>query len=75
MFLHFILTLTTLWANSADDKLVIFPLRTICMKRQNLFSGKNKKNISICLLLKILPSARLCVNAKHTLEHHMPYFT
>ena len=25
------------------------------MKYQNLFSGKNKKNISVCLLLKILP--------------------
>ena len=58
-------------ANSAD-KLVIFflffpenrfdiscklsPLETICMKFQNLFSGKNKKkNISVCCLLKILP--------------------
>ena len=25
------------------------------MKYQNLFSGKNKKNISYCRLLKILP--------------------
>ena len=25
------------------------------MKCQNLFSGNNKKNISICCLLKILP--------------------
>ena len=25
------------------------------MKRENLFSGKNNKNISICRLLKILP--------------------
>ena len=56
---------------SADDKLVIFflffpktgfdiscklsPMETICMKCQNLFSGKNKKNISKCRLLKILP--------------------
>ena len=48
-----------LLANSADDKLVIFflffpensfdiscklsSLETICMKYQNLFSGKNKK--------------------------------
>ena len=30
-------------------------IRKICMKSQNLFSGKNKKNISICRLLKILP--------------------
>ena len=28
---------------------------TICMKWQILFSGKNKKNISKCRLLKILP--------------------
>ena len=28
------------------------PLETICMKCQNLFSEKNKKNISICRLLK-----------------------
>ena len=27
----------------------------ICMKCQILFSGKNKKNISKCCLLKILP--------------------
>ena len=31
------------------------PLETICMKCQNLISGENKKNISICFLLKILP--------------------
>ena len=30
-------------------------LETICSKFQNLFSGKNKKNISICHLPKILP--------------------
>ena len=30
-------------------------METICMKCQILFSGKNKKNISICCLLKILP--------------------
>ena len=29
---------------------------TICMKCQNLFSRKNKKNISECCLLKFLPS-------------------
>ena len=55
-----LLTFTTLWANSADDKLIISLFRqenriwhsmqivsngmeTICMKCQNLFSGKNKK--------------------------------
>ena len=30
-------------------------LETVCMKCQILFSGKNKKNISKCHLLKILP--------------------
>ena len=40
-----------------DDIFVIFPRKreTICMKCQILFSGKNKKNISKCRLLKILP--------------------
>ena len=62
---------STLWAYSADDKLIKFflffqktgfgiscklsPLETICMKCQILFSWKNKKNISKCRLLKILP--------------------
>ena len=66
------LTLTTQWADSADDKLVIFflfflenrsdtscklsPKETICMKCQIPFSRKNKKNISKCHLLKFLPS-------------------
>ena len=31
------------------------------MKCQNLFSGKDKKNISKCRLLKILPRV-LCIN-------------
>ena len=54
------LTLTALWVNSVDDKLMIFFLftrkETICMKCQILLSGKNKKNISKCGLLKNLPS-------------------
>ena len=67
-----LLTFPTLWAISADDKLIIFfsyfsqktgvgipcklsPLGTICMNCQNLFSGKNNKNISKSHLLKILP--------------------
>ena len=33
-----------------------YPSKTICMKCQILFPGKNKNNISICRLLKILPS-------------------
>ena len=32
------------------------PKETICIKCQNLFSGKNKKKKSFCRLLKILPS-------------------
>ena len=31
-------------------------LGDICIKCQSLFSGKNKKNISKCRLLKFLPS-------------------
>ena len=30
----------------------------ICMKYQNLFSGKNKQNISVCRLLKFLRGVR-----------------
>ena len=40
------------------SKLSLF--ETICMKCQNLFSGKNKKNISKCHLLKSLPRL-LCI--------------
>ena len=66
-------TLSTLLANSAEDRLMIFflfflenriwhfifklsPLETFHMKCQNLFSVKNKKNISKCCLLKFLLS-------------------
>ena len=58
-------------ATSADDKVVIIFLfsqetgvdiscklslkETVCMKCQILFPGENKKNISKCHLLKILP--------------------
>ena len=31
------------------------PVEAICMKCQILFPGKNKKNISMCHLMKILP--------------------
>ena len=41
------------------------------MKCQNLFSAKNKKNISICCLLKILPIV-LSVNVSlNSLSHVM----
>ena len=66
------LTFTTVWSNLDDDKFVVFVIffpenriwhfmqivfmETICMKCQNMFSGKNnKKNISKCRLLKFLP--------------------
>ena len=70
-----VLTITTLWAFSADDKLIMVyfsyfykkigfdiscklsPYETICMKCI-LFSVKNKKNISKCHLLNILPSVK-----------------
>ena len=40
----------------------IVSLGEIYMNYQSLFSGKNKKNISNCRLLKILPSM-LCVKS------------
>ena len=49
-------------------------METICMKCQILFSGKNKKNISKCRLLKILPrvlSIGLCLSG----SHDWAYFT
>ena len=78
------LIITTLRANSADDKLTIILLvfpeigfdiscklsskETICMKYQSLFSGKNKKNISKCLLLKFLPSMQSVVKKSGQLQ-------
>ena len=66
------LTLTTLWADSADNKLLTFflfflekraniscklsPQETICMKCQILLSRNIGKNISKCPQLKFLPS-------------------
>ena len=61
LFTNTTLTFTILWANSADHK-----LETVCMKCQNLFSGKNKKNILRCHLLEILPRV-LCVNKNASL--------
>ena len=61
----FLTYIPTVWPNSAEHKLIFslfFPENklwqeeTICMKYQSLFSGKNKKNISKCCLLKILSS-------------------
>ena len=37
-----------------DTSCKLSPLQTFCMECQNLFSGENKKNISVCRLLKIL---------------------
>ena len=55
--MRIILKLAVLRANSADDKLNdFFFFSYFCMKYQTLFSGKNKKNISKCCLLKFLPS-------------------
>ena len=55
-----ILTFSTLSKISSRQHFEIFflffPMETICMKCQNLFSEKNKKNISVSPLLKILPS-------------------
>ena len=78
-----ITTLWANTATSADDKMVLFfscfPQNTgfdissklspmeICMTCQILFSGENKKNISNCRLLKILPRV-LSVNVKRLLD-------
>ena len=66
------LTVTTVWANSADNKLIILfllfpenrfdiscklsPWETIFMQCQHLFSGNNKKHISVCHQLIFLHS-------------------
>ena len=42
-----------------DISCKLSPMETICMKCQVPFSGKNKKNISKCCLLKIIPSRLL----------------
>ena len=71
LMLHAVKPFTTPWANSADNTVMIFFLsfprkqdltcHANCLHRNNLheipnlFTGKNKKNISICHLLKILP--------------------
>ena len=49
---HPTITFTTVWANSADDKLVMIFL--FFPEMFNPFSGKNKNNISKCRLMKIL---------------------
>ena len=73
IFLWSDLTLTTLWANSTDDKLMIFfsyfprkqafAFHANCLLRRQdawntkaYFLGKNKKTVSVCCLLKSLPS-------------------
>ena len=64
------LTLTMLWTDSADDKLITFLLFFPENRRQFawnviLFPGKNRKSISICRLLKFLP--RVLLNFKFLL--------
>ena len=59
------LTFFTLWAYSAKDKLMLFILffpinkfwhfMQIVSNVKSCFLGKNKENISVCRLLKILP--------------------
>ena len=41
--------------NRIDISYKLSPLETICRKCQNMISENNKKNISVCHLLKILP--------------------
>ena len=80
-------TFTTLWAFSADDKLIILFLilprkqdltfHANCLLRRQFawnvkscFLGKNKKNISKCRLLKILPRV-LSVNIEEDIKHQI----
>ena len=49
------------------------PMETICMKCQILFSGENKKKISICRLLK-MPRERLSILGKDSLDEMGKYF-
>ena len=46
------------------------------MNCQNLFSGKNKKNVSKCLPLKNLPSLRALTKKNDIIwyRHYMPLF-
>ena len=65
LFKSLVYTNSVVWANSVDKE-------KVCMKFQNLFSGKNKKNISKCHLLKVLPSmpSLKLLSFQHRLERH-----
>ena len=67
--LSFYYSMETFSRRQIDDTFLIFPgkqdlafhancllLETICMKCRNMFSGKNKKNISKCRLLHFFPA-------------------
>ena len=45
-----------------DPPCQLYRQETICINGQIIFSGKNKKNISKCRLLKVLPSRFLHIN-------------
>ena len=53
--LKYALTSTTLWASSADEKLILFLIFPRKQDLSSCFLGKTRKNISICRLLKSLP--------------------
>ena len=83
--MYYINILSTLWAKSADDRLLIFllffhkteidiscklsPVETICMKCRILFSEENKKTKWTCRLLKLLPR----VQSVNTPSQHYNY--
>ena len=52
-----LLTFITFWANSVDDKMILFLIFFQGTKFLIKFTGKNKKNISVCRLPKILHRA------------------
>ena len=56
-----------------DISCKLSPLETTCMKCQLLFSVENKKNISVCRLLKILPRVR-SIKLSFMFKVHLPDF-
>ena len=62
IFFYFLVYFFYFQETEFDYSCKLSPMETLCMKFQILFTWKNKKNVSICRLLKIL-SRVLSVNA------------
>ena len=57
-----------------DTSCKLSSMETICMNCQNLFSGKNKKNFSICHLLKIFPRVLSTNQSIYPVNKHGPWY-